>query len=142
MTKTRVLVVDDQLVARRGLRVLLSTWPDLEVVGEAANAEEAICLTDRLCPDVVLMDIRMPDSSTGSGRDTGGLLATKRIKERWPAVRVIVLTMYGTFQKAASEAQADAFLLKGGSAEALIGTIRRLQGTELYDSGAIQCGAC
>ena len=122
--------------------MLLSTWPDLEVVGEAANAEEAILQTERLHPDVVLMDIRMPDSSAGSRRDTGGLLATRRIKECWPAVRVIILTMYGTFQKAALEAQADAFLLKGESAEALIGTIRRLQEMEHHDSGAIQCGAC
>jgi DNA-binding NarL/FixJ family response regulator len=125
--KVRVLIADDQPVARKALRVLLATWPELEVVGEAANAQEAIQKATQLRPDIVLMDVRMPGSAQGSTRDLGGIEATKQIKECCPAIQVIVLTMYGTFQKEALEAQADAFLLKGGSAERLIETIHHLR---------------
>lgn len=124
--RVRVLIADDQQVARKALRVLLATWPEIEIVGEAANAQEAIQKTLQLRPDIVLMDVRMPGSAQGSTRDLGGIEATRQIKECCPDIQVIVLTMYGTFQKEALEAQADAFLLKGGSAERLIETIHHL----------------
>lgn len=124
---TRVLIADDQPVARKALRVLLATWPELEVVGEAANAQEAVQKAVQLRPDIVLMDVRMPGSAQGPMKERGGIEATKQIKACCPAIQVIVLTMYGTFQKEALEARADAFLLKGGSAERLMETIHRLR---------------
>jgi DNA-binding NarL/FixJ family response regulator len=125
--KVQVLIADDQPVARKALKVLLATWPELEIVGEAATGQEAIQKTAKLRPDVVLMDVRMPCDALGSARDNGGLEATRQIKKAWPQIQVIVLTMYGTYQKEALEAEADAFLLKGGGAERLIETIHYLQ---------------
>jgi two-component system vancomycin resistance associated response regulator VraR len=123
----RVLIADDQPIARRALKVLLATWPELEVVGEAATGQEAIQAAAHLRPDVVLMDVRMPSSASGSSHDEAGLEATRQIKKDWPGIKIIVLTMYGIYQKEALEADADAFLLKGGSADRLIETIHHLQ---------------
>lgn len=112
----RVLIVDDQKRARKGLKALLATQPELEVVGEAADGEEAVRLAEALCPDVVLMDVRMPALD--------GIEATRRIKKAHPEIKVIVLTMYGTHRTEAIEAGADAFLLKSDGFERLMAAIR------------------
>jgi DNA-binding NarL/FixJ family response regulator len=102
----RVLIADDQPRARRSLKALLATWPQVEVAAEAADGQEAVGLVAEQQPDVVLMDLRMPALD--------GLAATRIIKERWPGVRVIALTMYADYQAAdARAAGADAFLIKG-----------------------------
>jgi DNA-binding NarL/FixJ family response regulator len=112
----RVLIADDQPRARHSLRSLLATWPEIEVVGEAVDGEEAVRLAEACRPDVVLMDIRMP------GLD--GLAATRIIKDRWPGIRVVVLTMYTDHTADdALEAGADAFQLKGKPAEDLLDAI-------------------
>ena len=82
----RVLIADDQRMIRAGLRALLEDSPDIEVVGEASDGEAAVTLTANRCPDIVLMDIRMP------GVD--GLEATRRIRADHPSVSVIVLTTF------------------------------------------------
>lgn len=82
----RILLVDDQVLFREGLHTLLSVQPDLEVVGEAGNGEEAITAVAALQPDVVLMDLRMPVLD--------GVAATQRISESHPATRVIILTTF------------------------------------------------
>lgn len=82
----RVLVVDDQAIVREGLVTVLSLLADIEVVGEAANGEVACELTDRLAPDVVLMDLRMPVLD--------GIAATRRITAAHPEVGVLVLTTF------------------------------------------------
>src|SRR5918999_2370359 len=82
----RVLVVDDHAVVREGLRTFLELQDGLEVAGEAANGEEAIELAERLRPDVVLMDLVMPELD--------GLGAMRAIRDRVPSVRVIVLTSF------------------------------------------------
>jgi DNA-binding NarL/FixJ family response regulator len=116
----RVLVADDQPLVRAGLRMLFSTVPDLEVVGEAVNGEEAVRLARELTADVVLMDIRMP------GMD--GLEATRRISadEDLAGVRVVILTTFEVddyvFQ--ALEAGASGFLLKDAEPEELIRAVR------------------
>jgi len=84
--RTRVLIVDDHLMVREGLKVLLSTAVDVEVVGEAANGAEAVDLVPLTEPDVVLMDLIMP---VMNGAD-----ATAHIKEAFPSVQVIALTSY------------------------------------------------
>ena len=84
--KIRVLAADDQRVVREGLAMLLGLLPDVEVVGTAADGEEALALAAELKPDVILMDLRMPR--------VDGVEATRRLRERDPAVKVVVLTTY------------------------------------------------
>src|SRR5512142_50081 len=84
--RVRVLIGDDEVRARRSLKALLNTWPEIDVVGEAADGQEVVRLVEERRPDVVLIDIRMPILD--------GLDATRMIKSRYPGSRVIVLTMY------------------------------------------------
>ena len=86
MTATRVLLVDDESLVRRILKQILSAYQDLELVGEAANGEEAISAVERLQPDVVVMDIRMP------GYD--GIAAVRAIREKYPRAKIIGLSEY------------------------------------------------
>jgi DNA-binding NarL/FixJ family response regulator len=112
---TRVLIVDDSAHAREGLRALLRTWPEFEIAGEAANGRDALRLVGECLPDVVLMDLQMPDLD--------GVQATRLIKQQWPTVTVIVLTMYATEQTAALAAGADAFVVKEGAPERLLAAL-------------------
>jgi len=86
MTSIRILLADDQALFREGLHTLLSLQPGLEVVGEAANGEEAVRLAEALHPDVVLMDLQMPLLD--------GVAATRQLRAALPACRVIVLTTF------------------------------------------------
>ena len=86
MAATRVLLVDDESLVRRILKQILSAYQDLELVGEAANGEEAISAVERLQPDVVVMDIRMP------GFD--GIAAARAIREKYPRAKIIGLSEY------------------------------------------------
>ena len=113
--RIQVLVADDRSQSRDGLRALLATWPEIEIVGEAANGQEAVRLVEEYQPDVVLMDARMPVMD--------GLEATRLIKGVRPEVRIIVLTMYSSRQAEALAAGADAFLIKGCSPEELLAAI-------------------
>ena len=83
-TTTRVLVVDDESLVRRILTQILASYQDLELVGEAANGEEAIAAVARLQPDVVVMDIRMPASD--------GIVAAREIRDKHPHVKIIGLS--------------------------------------------------
>ena len=113
--RIQVLIADDRPRSRDGLKALLATWPEIEIVGEAADGREAVQLVEECRPDVVLMDARMPV--------VDGLEATRLIKDRWPEVKVIVLTMYRSYQADALAAGADAFLVKGCPAEELLEAI-------------------
>jgi len=83
---TSLLIVDDHAVVRSGLRMLLENEPNIEIVGEAANAEEAIEAATRLKPNIILMDIGLPDLS--------GIEATREIKKRLPDVAIVALTIH------------------------------------------------
>jgi YesN/AraC family two-component response regulator len=107
----RVLIADDQRRVREGLRSVLALSPQLEVVGEAVNGQDAVHLVAECRPDVVLMDIQMPVLD--------GLEATRRIKSQWPQVRIIALTLYARYRAEALSAGADVFLVKGCGSEAL-----------------------
>ena len=109
--RIRVLAADDQRVVREGLAMLLSLLPDVEVVGTAADGEEAVRLAIATQPDVVLMDLRMPHLD--------GAAATRRLRERCPDVRVIVLTTYADDRSVidALRAGARGYLTKDAGAE-------------------------
>jgi len=87
MTPIKVLLVDDHAILRSGLRSLLNTYDDIEVVGEAANGKEAIQKVRELQPDVIVMDVMMPEMN--------GLIATRYILEENPHARILMLTQYG-----------------------------------------------
>jgi len=86
MEPLRIVIADDQMITRTGLRHLLESVPDLEIVGEAANGAEAVELTANLQPDVILMDLRMPM--------VNGIEATRRIHRVSPHIGILVLTMF------------------------------------------------
>ncbi len=112
----RVLIADDRLRSREGLRALLDTCVEIEVIGEASNGQEAVRMAGENRPDVVLMDARMPVMS--------GVKATRLISAQFPEIRVIVLSLYTTYRVSALAAGAVAFLVKGGSSEELLETIK------------------
>jgi len=114
----RVLVVDDQAMVRAGLRLILDGQADMEVVGEAADGEEAQVAVRRDRPDLVLMDIRMPRLD--------GIAATRKLIEHDPAVRVLVVTTFDADQYVfeALRAGASGFILKDSSPEQLVAAVR------------------
>ena len=118
----RVLLVDDEAMVRVGLRMVLTAEPDLEVVGEAADGEEAETLARELQPDLVLMDVRMP------GVD--GLEGARRVLAAVPATRVVMLTTFDEdeYVEAALRAGVSGFLLKVAPPERLIDAVRTVAG--------------
>jgi DNA-binding NarL/FixJ family response regulator len=114
----RVVVADDQPLLRVGFRMILAAEPDLDIVGEASDGSEAVTLVERLAPDVVLMDLRMP------GMD--GVEATRRITSEHPDTRVVVLTTFDLdeYVFASLRAGASAFLLKDAKEDQLLAAIR------------------
>lgn len=130
MTKLlRVLIVDDQRLMRDGLRTLLELEDDLEAVGEAENGVEALATYAELQPDVVLMDIRMPEMN--------GVEATRRICQQWPQAHILILTTFGddNYVFEGLRAGAMGYLLKDVSGDELAAAIRTVaKGNALIDS--------
>lgn len=108
---TRVLLVDDQAATLQGMKAVLALCPEIEVVGEANNGQQALESVAELVPQVVLMDIQMASLD--------GLDTTRQIKARWPGIKVIVLTSYATTRAEALAAGADHFVVKGEAFETL-----------------------
>jgi DNA-binding NarL/FixJ family response regulator len=127
----RVLVADDQSMVRAGLRMLLSGEADIDVVGEAANGREAVAQAARFHPDVVLMDIRMPELD--------GLEATRRILAADPSARVLVVTTFNLdeYVYEALRAGASGFVLKDDPPEQLIAAVRTIAGGEALLSPSV-----
>ena len=121
MKRIKVLIADDHRDFRRVVREFLDRMPNVSVVGEAINGGEAVEKVEQLFPDVVLMDIAMPQMN--------GLEATRIIKQRWPDTKVLIATTYDdpTYRLQALEARADGYILKGSlkpSLEATFGVHR------------------
>lgn len=118
MGKIRVLIVDDHPVVLEGLHTMLSTDRNIEIVGEACDGAEAVTMVEDKEPNVVLMDIRMPNMD--------GVQAIRRIKQQSPSTAVIVLTMYDTdaYVVDAVRAGASGYLLKDATRELVVDTIR------------------
>ncbi len=117
-TPIRVLVVDDHTMVRRGLATFLKVFDDLNLAGEAANGQEAIQLCASLQPDVVLMDMVMPDMD--------GATTTQLIRKQWPQIQVLALTSFKEeiLVQSALQAGAIGYLLKDVSADELAQAIR------------------
>jgi DNA-binding NarL/FixJ family response regulator len=127
----RVLIADDQAMVRAGFRMLLTGEPDIEVVAEASNGLEAVAMTQRFDPAVVLMDIRMPELN--------GLEATRRILAANRAARILILTTFGLdeYVYEALCAGASGFVLKDDPAEQLIAAVRTVAAGNALLSPAI-----
>jgi DNA-binding NarL/FixJ family response regulator len=119
-TLTRILLVDDQSLIRMGFRMVLDEEPDLRIVGEASDGDEAVAAALRLDPDVVVMDVRMPG--------TDGIEATRMLVERCPRSRVLILTTFDLDEYAFSGLRfgASGFLVKDAPPAELIRAIRAI----------------
>ena len=131
MKPLRILITDDHPLFRRGLRTLLSALPDVEVVGGATSAEEAVARTAELQPDVVLMDLQMPGGS--------GITAIRAISQAHPAVSTLVVTLFEDESSVftALRAGARGYVLKDAEEEEMIRAIRAVATGEAIFSPAI-----
>jgi len=131
-TKIRILVVDDHTILRVGLRMMLNAQPDIEVIGEASDGNQAVSEAMRLVPDVILMDIAMPDCN--------GIEATRQVKRLQPETRILVLTMHENeeylFQ--VLRAGASGYILKEAADTELITAIRTVSSGRFYLSPSAQ----
>ena len=130
MERLRVLIADDHTLFRYGMQGLLSTQPDIEVVGEAKTGEEAVALAAELRPDVVLMDIKMPGMS--------GIEATRRILEDHPHVRILMVTMFEDDASVftAMRAGARGYVLKDAAKDDVLSAIRAVgRGGAIFSPG-------
>ena len=124
--RIRVIIADDHTIVRSGVRLLIESESDIEVVGEAIDGHEAISLVETIQPDVVIMDIGMPELD--------GLGATRQIKAQWPEVNVLVLTMHreDEYFFEMLRAGASGYVLKGGDTRDLVHAVRIVASGEVF----------
>ena len=131
LKRIRILLADDHAVVRQGFRMILSSHPDLEIVGEAGNGREAVELAATLRPDVVVMDVAMPELN--------GIEATRRLASSVPHARVIALSMHkdSVYVRETLRAGARGYLLKDSVAADLVSAVRAVAAGEGYLSPAV-----
>jgi DNA-binding NarL/FixJ family response regulator len=131
VTKLRILLADDHKVMREGLRMVLAREPNMEVVGEANNGAEAISLTEQLRPDIVVMDVSMPE--------VNGLKATEALGASSPETKILILTRHGdaSYVQRLLQAGANGYVLKQSAAEELVRAIRRVVAGQKYLDPAV-----
>jgi two-component system, NarL family, response regulator NreC len=127
----KILLADDHAIVRQGLKLILSAHSDLQVVGEAANGREAIDLAQKLQPDMVLMDVAMPELN--------GIEATRRMIESTPRLRVLVLSMHKepVYVREILKAGARGYILKDAIDTELLGAVRAVARGDGYISPAV-----
>ncbi len=130
-TELRVLIVDDHQLFRDGVKALLLAAPDIAVAGEAATGREAISLAGRLQPDIILMDLQMPDMD--------GIQATRQILATYPQINILMVTMFEDDQSvfAAMRAGARGYVLKGARHDEMLRAIRAVGSGEAIFSPSI-----
>jgi two-component system, NarL family, response regulator NreC len=126
MSQIKLLLVDDHEVVRTGLKMLLEGQPDIDIVAEASNGAEAIQLADQYHPEIVVMDITLPDIT--------GIEATRQIKQMHPEISIVALTIHEDEQYFFEMLQAGAsgYVPKRAAPEDLIGAIRAIHAGEIY----------
>jgi two-component system, NarL family, response regulator NreC len=131
MKTIRILLADDHAVVRQGFKMILSAQPDMEIVGEAGNGREAVELVEQLKPDVVVMDVAMPELN--------GIEATRRVAASVPHTRVIALSMHkdSVYVREVLRAGARGYLLKDSDAGDLVSAVRAVARGEGYLSPAV-----
>ena len=131
MKRIRILLADDHAVVRQGFKMILSAQPDMEIVGEAGNGREAVALAEELKPDVVVMDVAMPELN--------GIEATRRLAESVPHARVVALSMHkdSVYVREILRAGARGYLLKDSVAGDLVSAVRAVAQGEGYLSPAV-----
>jgi two-component system, NarL family, response regulator NreC len=129
--KARILLADDHAVVRKGFRLILESQPDMEVVGEASNGRDAVALAEQLKPDIVVMDVSMPELS--------GIEATRRMAEVSPRTRVLALSMHkdSVYVREILRAGAKGYLLKDAADGDLLSALRSVARGEGYLSPAV-----
>jgi two-component system response regulator NreC len=129
--KIRILLADDHAMVRQGFRMILAAQPDMEIVGEAGNGREAVELASELKPDVVVMDVAMPELN--------GIEATRRIMDNVPRTRVLALSMYkdSVYVREILRAGARGFLLKDAIDRDLLAAVRAVARGEGYLSPSV-----
>ncbi len=132
--KMRILLADDHSVVRRGFRLILETQSDMEVVGEASNGREAVQLAEKLQPDIVVMDVSMPELN--------GIEATRRIADVSVRTRILALSMHkdAVYVREILRAGAKGYLLKDAADQDLLNAIRAVHRGEGYLSPAVSEG--
>jgi DNA-binding NarL/FixJ family response regulator len=131
MKRIRILLADDHAVVRQGFKMILSAEVDMEIVGEAGNGREAIEQAEKLRPDIVVMDVAMPELN--------GIEATRRLAASMPHTRVIALSMHkdSVYVREILRAGARGYLLKDSGASDLVSAIRAVASGESYLSPAV-----
>ena len=131
MKRIRILLADDHAVVRQGFKMILAAQSDMEIVGEAANGREAVELAQQLSPDVVVMDVSMPELN--------GIEATRRLASSVPHARVVALSMHkdSVYVREILRAGARGYLLKDSGAADLVAAIRAVASGESYLSPAV-----
>jgi DNA-binding NarL/FixJ family response regulator len=126
MKRIRILLADDHAVVRQGFRMILAAHPDMEIVGEAGNGREAVELAERLKPEVVVMDVSMPELN--------GIEATRRLAASLPHTRVLALSMHkdSVYVREILRAGARGYLLKDSVADDLVSAVRAVASGEGY----------
>jgi DNA-binding NarL/FixJ family response regulator len=131
MSRIRILLADDHAVVRQGFKLILNSQPDMEIVGEAGDGREAVELTEKLKPDVVVMDVAMPGLN--------GIEATRRVADSVPHARVIALSMHkdSVYVREVLRAGARGYLLKESGAGDLVSAVRAVARGEGYLSPGV-----
>src|SRR3954471_17759045 len=131
MKRIRILLADDHAVVRHGFRMILEAQPDMEIAGEAGNGREAVSLAEALKPDIVVMDVAMPELN--------GIEATRRLTAAVPHTRVVALSMHkdSVYVREILRAGARGYLLKDSPAGDLVSAVRSVASGESYLSPGV-----